>query len=253
MLSWLTGIILCSFLGSSEPRKVYVAKQISWHLQTMWLNLLSWAHTESTLAENTLHFVVVVVVVVAVVHFLIYCVDQFAHCHHHLPQPHTFCPHVLLSHLLGLHTCLLHTCHYPQNDHWPAIPVENRLRGWLFNSDVFGALPKRIRDHTPYCYGLWPLHGHLQASASYTTIMQQGLCQLLVVVAWIGGILHATVQILLTVDLTFCGFKVIDHFTCDFFCVATCCSDTYRLGMVVAAHSMGMLSPIFFSCSSSPT
>ena len=57
----------------------------------------------------------------------------------------------------------------------------------------------------------------------YTTIIRQGLCQLLVVVAaWTGGILHATVQILLTVDLTFCGSKVIDHFMCDFFCVATC-------------------------------
>ena len=30
----------------------------------------------------------------------------------------------------------------------------------------------------------------------YTTIMRQGLCRLLVVVAWIGGILHATVQVL---------------------------------------------------------
>ena len=108
MLSWLTGILLCSFLGISEPRKVYVAKQISWHLQTMWLNLLSWAHTESTLAENTLHFVVV-----AIVHFLIYCVDQFAHCHHHLPQPHTFSSHVLLSHSLVLQRCLLHIRHHP--------------------------------------------------------------------------------------------------------------------------------------------
>ena len=81
----------------------------------------------------------------------------------------------------------------------------------------------------------------------YTTITRQGLCQLLVVVAWIGGILHATVQILLTVDLTFCGSKVIDHFMCDFFYVLQlACIDTYRLEMVVAAHSVWMLSLIFF-------
>ena len=77
--------------------------------------------------------------------------------------------------------------------------------------------------------------------------MQQGLCQLLVVVAWIGGILHATVQMLFTVDLTFCGPNIINHFMCDFFSLLEiACSDTYRLGMVVAAHSVGMLSLIFF-------
>ena len=80
----------------------------------------------------------------------------------------------------------------------------------------------------------------------YTTIMRQGLCRLLVVVAWIGGILHATVQILFTTDLTFCGRNVIDHFMCDFFSLLElACSDTYRLGMVVAANSGGMCLLIF--------
>ncbi|XP_057585964.1 olfactory receptor 140-like [Hippopotamus amphibius kiboko] len=75
----------------------------------------------------------------------------------------------------------------------------------------------------------------------YTTIMRQGLFQLLVVVAWIGGILHATVQILFTVDLTFCGPNVIDHFMCDFFSLLNlACSDTYWLGIVVATNSGGM-------------
>ena len=80
----------------------------------------------------------------------------------------------------------------------------------------------------------------------YTTIMRQGLCRLLVVVAWIGGILHASVQILFTTDLTFCGRNVIDHFMCDFFSLLElACSDTYRLGMVVAANSGGMCLLIF--------
>ncbi|XP_057585797.1 olfactory receptor 140-like [Hippopotamus amphibius kiboko] len=81
----------------------------------------------------------------------------------------------------------------------------------------------------------------------YTTIMQQGLCQLLVVVAWIGGILHSTVQILLMVDLTFCGPNVIDHFMCDFFSLLElACSDTYRIGMVVVTNTGGMCLLIFF-------
>ncbi|XP_057585833.1 olfactory receptor 140-like [Hippopotamus amphibius kiboko] len=81
----------------------------------------------------------------------------------------------------------------------------------------------------------------------YTTIMRQGLCQLLVVVAWIGGILHATLQILFSVDLIFYGPNVIDHFMCDFFSLLElACSDTYMLGMVVAANAGGMCLLIFF-------
>ena len=82
----------------------------------------------------------------------------------------------------------------------------------------------------------------------YTTIMRQGLCQLLVVVAWIRGILHATMQILFMFmsELTFCGHNVIDHFMCDFFSLMElACSDTYRLGMVVAANTGGMCLLIF--------
>ncbi|KAB1272957.1 Olfactory receptor 140 [Camelus dromedarius] len=80
----------------------------------------------------------------------------------------------------------------------------------------------------------------------YTTIMRQGLCQLLVVVAWLGGILHATVQMVFAFDLTFCGPNVIDHFRCDFFSLLKlACSDTYRLGVVVAANSGGMCLLIF--------
>ncbi|XP_072813462.1 olfactory receptor 4C46-like [Vicugna pacos] len=82
----------------------------------------------------------------------------------------------------------------------------------------------------------------------YMIIMQQWLCQfLVVVVAWLGGILHATVQFVFAFDLIFCCPSVIDHFRCDFFSLLKlACSDTYRLGMVVAANSGGMRLLIFF-------
>jgi len=84
----------------------------------------------------------------------------------------------------------------------------------------------------------------------YMTIMRQGLCQLLVVVAWIGEILHATKQILFTADLTFCSTNVIDHFMCDLYSLLEIsCSDTYRPGIVVAANTGGMALLIFFPAS----
>ena len=80
----------------------------------------------------------------------------------------------------------------------------------------------------------------------YMTIMRQGLCQLLVVVAWIGGIVHATVQILFMVNLTFCGPNVIDHFMCDFFSLLEiACGNTYKIGIIVAANSGAMCLLIF--------
>ncbi|XP_055287968.1 olfactory receptor 4C13-like [Moschus berezovskii] len=79
----------------------------------------------------------------------------------------------------------------------------------------------------------------------HTAVTRQGLCQLLV--AWTGGVLHATMQIIFTMDLTFCGSNVIDHFMCDFFSLLKlACSHTYTLGIVVAANTGGICLLIFF-------
>ncbi|XP_057583041.1 olfactory receptor 4C13-like [Hippopotamus amphibius kiboko] len=127
-----------------------------------------------------------------------------------------------------------------RNISWGACLTQLFMGHFLASSEVIVLTVMAYDCYVAICK---PLH--------YTTIMQQELCQLLMVVTWIGGLLHATVQIVFTMDLTFCSPNATDHFMCDFFSLLEiACSNTYKLGMVVSVNTGGMCL-LIFSCYSS--
>ncbi|KAM6202004.1 olfactory receptor 4F3/4F16/4F29-like isoform 1-T1 [Rhynchocyon petersi] len=72
----------------------------------------------------------------------------------------------------------------------------------------------------------------------YFTIMNKKMCVLLLVAAWIIGLIHSVIQLVFVLKLPFCGPNVLDSFYCDLpRFIKLACIDTYRLELMVTANS----------------
>ncbi|XP_004851863.1 olfactory receptor 4A15 [Heterocephalus glaber] len=81
----------------------------------------------------------------------------------------------------------------------------------------------------------------------YLTIMNQRVCVPLLLLAWVGGFVHAVLHILFVYNLPFCGPNVIDHFLCDMYpLLKLACTDTYIIGLTVMAND-GTICVVIFS------
>ncbi|KAM4832374.1 olfactory receptor 4L1-like [Urocitellus parryii] len=80
----------------------------------------------------------------------------------------------------------------------------------------------------------------------YRTIMSHKLLNRFVILSWIIGFIHTMSQMILTVNLPFCGNNVVDNIFCDLpLVIKLACVETYTLELFVIADS-GLLSFICF-------
>ncbi|XP_004644099.1 olfactory receptor 4Q3 [Octodon degus] len=80
----------------------------------------------------------------------------------------------------------------------------------------------------------------------YLTVMNHKLCLLSVVACWCGGFIHSITQVILVIQLPFCGPNELDNFYCDVpQVIKLACMDTYMVEVLMVSNS-GLLSLICF-------
>ncbi|XP_004683595.1 PREDICTED: olfactory receptor 4C11-like [Condylura cristata] len=80
----------------------------------------------------------------------------------------------------------------------------------------------------------------------YTTIMSQHVCDVLVILAWVGSCIHSSTQIFLVLKLPFCGPNVIDHYFCDLQpLLELACMDTFVINLLIVSNS-GVICTVSF-------
>ncbi|XP_074084083.1 olfactory receptor 4C11-like [Macrotis lagotis] len=72
----------------------------------------------------------------------------------------------------------------------------------------------------------------------YPVIMNQKMCGTLITVAFLGSLLHSITQVMIALNLPFCGPNVIDHYFCDLQpLLKLACIDTYVIKLLALFNS----------------
>ncbi|XP_060110881.1 olfactory receptor 4K3-like [Heteronotia binoei] len=80
----------------------------------------------------------------------------------------------------------------------------------------------------------------------YASLMSQCHCVGLVLASWAGGLLHTSVQLAFTINVSFCGPNHLDSFFCDIpLVIKLACTDIYLLEIMMVTNS-GILSVVGF-------
>ncbi|XP_015282982.1 PREDICTED: olfactory receptor 5A2-like [Gekko japonicus] len=108
-------------------------------------------------------------------------------------------------------------------------------------ADVFILSAMAYDRYTAVCH---PLH--------YVVIMNKTICTYLVMGAWIMGVLFAIINTVPTLNVQFCGFREISHFSCELPpLLKSSCSDTFMNNVIlfssVAIFGLGSFLPTLVS------
>ncbi|XP_072476752.1 olfactory receptor 4C11-like [Notamacropus eugenii] len=97
----------------------------------------------------------------------------------------------------------------------------------LFGMHFFGCMATLVlvlMSYDRYVAICKPLH--------YTVIMNQKMCEILVILAWVASFLHSITHLFLALSLPFCDRNVIDHYICDLQpLLRLACTDTYMINL----------------------
>ncbi|XP_048373502.1 olfactory receptor 734-like [Sphaerodactylus townsendi] len=64
----------------------------------------------------------------------------------------------------------------------------------------------------------------------YMSLVNRGMCCILVGASWAGGFVHAIILVILTHQLPFCGPNILDNFFCDVYqVIRLACTETHRV------------------------
>ncbi|OBS76010.1 hypothetical protein A6R68_17540 [Neotoma lepida] len=80
----------------------------------------------------------------------------------------------------------------------------------------------------------------------YSTVMSPRVCYVMLLAPWLGGFVHSLIQVVLILNLPFCGPNHLDNFFCDVpQVIKLACTDTFGVELLMIFNS-GLLTLVCF-------